>query len=140
MRFFKFPVRKTDIPEEGQLQFIEEERHVPFPIRRIYYSTGVKTGVVRGRHAHRSLEQVLVCLSGRIRLDIDSGTVKESCVLDDPSTGVYVGPRMWHTMTWLEDASVLLVMASSFYDEADYMRSYEEFLRFVTEKEGRAVR
>ena len=50
MRFFEFPVRGTENPDEGRLQFIEEERHVPFPIRRVYYSTGVKEGVVRGRH------------------------------------------------------------------------------------------
>jgi dTDP-4-dehydrorhamnose 3,5-epimerase-like enzyme len=131
MRIFEFPVRGTENPDEGRLQFIEEERHVPFPIRRVYYSTGVKAGVVRGRHAHRALEQVLVCVSGCVRLDIDTGRECESFVLDDPSVGAYVGPRMWHTMTWLRDDSVLLVLASDFYSEADYIRNYDDFVRLV---------
>lgn len=135
MLFFQFPVRRTEIPEEGQLQFIEAERHVPFPIRRIYYSTGVKTGFIRGQHAHLSLQQVLVCVFGKIQLDLDSGMTKETVVLEDPSVGVYVGPLMWRSMTWLQDESVLLVMASSFYDEKDYIRSYEEFIQIVAEKE-----
>ncbi len=128
MRFFEFPVRRTDIPEEGQLQFIEEERHVPFPVRRIYYSTGVRAGHRRGKHAHRALEQVLVCVSGAVRVDLDSGAKKETCVLDNPALGLYVGPMMWHTMTWIRDDSVLLVLASDLYNEADYIRSYDEFL------------
>ncbi len=138
MRFFEFPVRRTDIPEEGQLQFIEEERHVPFPIRRVYYSTGVRTGYVRGKHAHRALEQVLICLHGAVRVDMDSGVERESCILDNPALGLFVGPMLWHTMTWIHDGSVLLVLASDLYSEFDYIRDYDDFLRLVaTRKDER---
>jgi dTDP-4-dehydrorhamnose 3,5-epimerase-like enzyme len=128
MRFLEFPVRRTENPEEGQLHFIEEEHHLPFSIRRVYYSTGVHAGYVRGKHAHRALEQVLICLHGALQVDLDSGEEKESCILDNPALGLYVGPMMWHTMTWIREGSVLLVLASDFYDEADYIRNYHDFL------------
>lgn len=129
MRFFEFPIRRTDIPEEGRLQFIEAERHVPFPVRRVYCSTGVKAGYMRGKHAHRALEQALVCVRGAISVTLEALGDRETCVLDDPAVGLYVGPMTWHTMTWIEDDSVLLVLASDYYDEADYIRDYGEFLR-----------
>jgi dTDP-4-dehydrorhamnose 3,5-epimerase-like enzyme len=129
VRFFEFPIRRTDEPDEGQLQFIEAERHVPFPVRRVYFSTGASTGCVRGKHAHRALEQVLICVHGEIRVMLEEGGERSTCVLDDPAVGLYVGPMTWHTMTWIEDDSVLLVLASDYYDEADYIRDYGEFLR-----------
>jgi len=136
MRFFEFPVRRTDIPEEGQLQFIEAERQVPFPVRRVYYSTGVRAGYVRGKHAHRSLEQALVCVHGAVRVNLDTGTERTTCILDNPALGLYVGPMLWHTMTWIHDDSVLLVLASDYYDEADYIRSYEDFLLLAGQRGG----
>ena len=134
MRFFEFPVRRTDRPEEGQLQFIEEERHVPFRIRRVYYSTGVRAGCVRGKHAHRTLQQALICVCGAVRIDLDDGESATTCVLDNPALGLYVGPMMWHTMTWVKDGSVLLVLASDLYNEADYVRSYDDFRRLVARR------
>ncbi len=131
MRLFKFPVRRTDNPEEGRLQFIEAERHVPFPVKRVYCSTEVTAGYVRGKHAHRALEQALVCVHGAISVTLDTGTDSTTCILSDPATGLYVGPMTWHTMTWIKDDSVLLVLASDYYDEADYIRDYDEFLRLT---------
>ena len=79
--------------------------------------------------AHRALEQALVCVRGAISVTLEARGDRKTCVLDDPAVGLYIGPMTWHTMTWIEDDSVLLVLASDYYDEADYIRDYGEFLR-----------
>lgn len=106
---------------------------IPFEIKRVYYIYGAKKGTVRGRHAHKKLEQVLICAYGAIEITIDGGGgTEETILLDDPASALYVGPSVWRTMKWAADGSVLLVLASEHYDESDYIRDYGEFIRWAS--------
>lgn len=110
----------------GTLVAFEGERSVPFPIKRVYTVTGVGPEHPRGFHAHKRLEQVAVCLAGSCRFVLDDGRTREEVTLDRPSVGLYVGPMVWREMRFSPGA-VLMVLASEAYDEADYVRSYDEF-------------
>jgi len=125
--------RTAESTDLGSLVFFEANRDIPFAFKRVYYTYGVKEGIIRGYHAHKALEQLLICVYGAIEIMCDNGEKKEYTVLDDPAKGLYVGPGIWHTMKWLKDDSVLLVLASEYYDESDYIRDYDEFIRLVKE-------
>lgn len=112
----------------GNLSAIEGGKDIPFSIKRVYYITGVESGVERGFHAHRQLHQVLLCLHGSLKVRLFNGTQKEEVVLNDPAKGLYVGPWVWREMYDFSPGAVLLVLASAEYDEADYIRSYEAYL------------
>lgn len=132
-------LRTVSSPTEGlgQISFIESERDIPFALRRVYYSYGAKTGCVRGGHAHKTLSQLLVCPFGAIEVSLDNGLgAVETVVLNAPDVGLAVGPALWHTMRWLKDDSVLLVLASDYYDESDYIRDYGKFLLWAKERGG----
>lgn len=121
---------------EGKLSVIESASTiVPFDIKRIYYTYEVRAGTIRGFHAHKELRQILICIYGKIEVALDNGEGKiEKFILDLPQKGLYVGPQTWRTMTWLQDDSVLLVLASEHYDEADYIRDYDVFIKWINEK------
>lgn len=110
---------------------VEGGADVPFDLKRVYYTYGVPEGTMRGGHAHRGLEQLLVCTSGAIEILLDDGAECGSVLLDDPAKGLLVGPMVWHDMRWAEEGSVLSVLASGYYDEADYIRNYGDFEREV---------
>lgn len=133
MQHYSLNERKTDNSKDGTLVFFEADRDIPFAFKRVYYTYGVKEGVIRGHHAHKALEQLLICVYGAIEIMCDNGEEKEYTVLDDPAKGLYVGTGIWRTMKWLKDDSVLLVLASEYYDESDYIRDYDEFIRLVKE-------
>lgn len=118
----------------GSLVALEEMKDVPFEVKRVYYAFDTKPGVVRGNHAHKSLEQLMVCVKGSLKLTLDDGTDRQSIVLDNPYEGVYIANNMWREMSDFSDDCVMMVFASKFYDENDYIRDYDEFLRFVGKK------
>ena len=120
--------------ERGHLVSFEEKIDVPFEIKRVYYMFDTKPGVVRGRHAHKSLEQLLVCVHGSVKILLDDGTEKKTIVLDNPYEGLYVANNMWREMSEFSEGAVLMVFASKYYDEKDYIRDYDEFLKFVGKK------
>ena len=124
--------RKSADPRNGSLCVAEAaSESVPFDINRVYYIYGVQRGVQRGAHAHKTLKQVLICVHGRIEISLDDGRGNvQTTVLNEPSDGLYVGPGMWRTMKWLQDDSVLLVLASEHYNEADYIRDYDKFIEY----------
>jgi len=130
---FSLHKRIAESPDLGSLVFVEADKDIPFAFKRVYYTYGVKEGIIRGHHAHKALEQLLICLYGAIEIMCDNGEKKEYATLDDPTKALYVGPGIWHTMKWLKDDSVLLVLASEYYDESDYIRDYDEFIRLVKE-------
>lgn len=117
--------------ERGQLVALEGNRNIPFEIRRVYYLTGTLPGVPRGFHAHRELEQIAVCVSGRCRMIMDDGHSKGEVWLDAPSKAIRIGKMMWHEMHDFSADCVLLVLASEHYDEGDYIRNYSEFMELV---------
>ena len=114
----------------GELSFFEGESDVPFDIKRIYYISKVPEGTRRGFHAHKKLKQLLFCPYGKIQLILDNGNVREEINLSDPSIGIVIEGSVWREMLWLQKDSVLCVAASEHYDPEDYIRDYNEFLKF----------
>ena len=121
--------------DRGQLIALEEYKDIPFRIRRVYYMYDTAEGVVRGLHAHKSLEQILICIHGSCKILLDDGTEKEVVPLSDPSVGLYVANNIWREMFDFSPDAVLMVLASEPYDESDYIRDHSAFLRFIG-KEG----
>lgn len=126
----------TNTNETGTLSFFEAGRHIPFDIRRVYYIYDVQGDSRRGFHAHRDLKQVLFCIHGSCKLLLDNGTEQENVLLDNPAEGLLIENPIWREMYDFSPGAVLLVMASHYYDEADYIRDYDEFLAFVKENEA----
>ena len=131
---YYFPPHGDD---RGQLIAIEEQKDLPFDIKRVYYIYDTKAGVRRGFHAHRNLEQILVCVHGSCKILLDDGKEQEIVVLDDPSDGLYIANNMWREMFDFSPDAVLLVLASEYYDEADYIRNYDDFLKMLAEEENK---
>ena len=124
--------------ERGQLVALEEEKDIPFKIKRVYYMYDTRKGVRRGYHAHKSLEQILVCVHGSCKILMDNSVEQEVVFLDKPYEGLYIGNDIWREMFDFSEDAVLLVLASEYYDESDYIRNYDEFLKFVaSQKEGK---
>jgi len=118
--------------ERGSLIAIEAEKSVPFPVRRVYYIFGTQEGVERGFHAHKALNQVAVAVTGSCEMVLDDGETKTVVLLDSAEKGVLIGPGMWHVMRNFSPNCVLLVIADQHYDEADYIRNYDEFKEWVS--------
>ncbi|WP_319782079.1 FdtA/QdtA family cupin domain-containing protein [Oceanisphaera sp. IT1-181] len=113
----------------GSLVALEAEKTVPFDIKRVYYIFGTLLGVARGFHAHKNLKQVAVCVTGKCRMVLDNGIEKKEVWLDSPTRGLLIEGLVWHEMHDFSEDCVLLVLASEHYDEADYIRDYQEFLK-----------
>lgn len=120
--------------ERGQLVSLEEFKDIPFHIKRVYFMYETEKDVVRGKHAHKNLEQILVCIHGSCKILLDNGREKKVVPLERPYEGLYVANDMWREMFDFSDEAVLLVFASEGYDESDYIRDYDEFLKFVGER------
>ena len=118
--------------KDGILSIAENSREIPFPIRRVYYIYGFQySEAIRGMHAHKELEQVMFCISGSFKITIDDGQKRQSLVLDQPNAGLYLGPELWHIMSDFSKNCIILVFASDYYAEEDYMRDYDEFKKYV---------
>lgn len=130
---FEFAVRGD---ERGSLVAIEERRDIPFVTRRVYYIFGTQPGVTRGLHAHRQLQQVMVCLHGRCRLLLDDGQDKREVLMERNDRGVLIDKMIWHQMDEFSPECVLLVLADDYYDESDYIRDYEEYQTLATAARG----
>lgn len=121
--------------DRGQLVALEEKNDIPFTIKRVYYMYDTVEGVTRGKHAHKSLEQILICVHGSCKIRLDDGKEKAVVVLDKPNVGLYVSNVMWREMFDFSPDAVLMVLASGLYDEADYIRDYDEFLTYINNME-----
>ncbi len=117
--------------ERGQLVSLESNKNVPFDVKRAYYIHDVKSDKPRGFHAHKELLQVAVCITGKCRMILDNGFEKVDHELDSSTKGVLIDRMVWHEMHDFTDDCVLLVLASDYYDESDYIRDYNEFLEVV---------
>jgi dTDP-4-dehydrorhamnose 3,5-epimerase-like enzyme len=115
----------------GNLTFIEGGRHVPFEIKRVYYLFDVPGGSVRAGHGHGSLHQLLIAMSGSFDVVLDNGFTETKYHLNRSYFGLYVPPMVWRKIDNFSSGSVCMVLASDYYDEADYFRSYEDFLAAV---------
>jgi len=123
--------KKIGNNDVGFLIALEGNREVPFNIKRIYYIYNVPKKIKRGFHAHKTLEQVLICMSGSVKIKVDDGNEKNIIELNTPNKGLYIGLGIWREMYDFNQSSVLLVLASEYYDENDYIRDYEEFLKMI---------
>ncbi len=117
--------------DRGTLVPLEAGRSVPFDIKRIYYLTKLSGAHPRGFHAHRDLFQFAISLRGSCRFVMDNGVEKHNFLLDSETTGLLIPPRVWHEMHDFSADCTLLVLASEFFDEKDYIRDYDEFRNFL---------
>ena len=112
--------------ESGLLVPVEGGQDIPFAIERVYFIVA-RSGGPRGFHAHRTLEQLMVCVAGACRVIVDDGSGRSEVLLDRADRGLRIRPMQWHEMHDLSVDCVLVVLASAHYDEADYIRDYDEF-------------
>ena len=131
-------VKWLDFPplgdDRGSLVALEANETVPFEIKRVYYLFGTKKDVTRGLHAHLDLKQVLLCVTGSCKILLDDGVVRQSVFLDSPTKGLLVESLVWREMSQFSSDCVLLVIASHYYDESDYIRNYDEFKKAVKKR------
>jgi len=111
----------------GNLTFVEANRHVPFDIRRVYYLYDVPGGAKRGGHAHKALHQLIIAMSGSFDIHLDDGHAKKTIHLNHSYNGLYVCPMIWREIDNFSSGAVCMVLASDYYDEADYYRDYDLF-------------
>lgn len=116
--------------EKGNITVVENSRTIPFDVRRVYYLYDVPGGESRGGHAHRELRQLIVSAGGSFDVTLDDGSVKRTFTLNRPYQGLLVVPGIWRELNNFSSGSVCLVLASHEYDESDYIRSYDEFIRY----------
>lgn len=114
---------------KGNITVIENGITVPFDVKRTYYLYDVPGGESRGGHAHKDLHQLIVAASGSFTVTLDDGSVKRTFLLNRPYQGLLVVPGIWRTLDDFSSGAVCMVLASEGYDEADYIRDYNEFLK-----------
>lgn len=112
----------------GSLVSFEEKKNIPFCIKRVYCVYGTNPDQERGKHAHKELEQVVVCVSGSCTIILDDGEKREAIKMNKPNAGLYIGKNTWREMSNFSNDCVLIVLANEYYDEKEYIRNYEEFL------------
>ena len=115
----------------GQLVVIEGKDSVPFDIKRVFYIYGTQKDVPRGNHSHYKTKQYLIAVNGSCKVTLDNGKTKKTFDLDEPNKGLFQDALTWGTMHDFSDDCVLMVLASEYYNEVDYIRDYNEFLKTV---------
>ena len=128
-----------DLPKitdpRGNLTVAEQMKTVPFEIKRVYWTYDVPGGESRGGHAHKALYQLIVAMSGSFTVNLDNGFDRKSIHLNHPWQGLLITPGTWRTLDDFSSGAVCMVLASEFYDEDDYIYEYEDFLKYVHDKE-----
>lgn len=118
----------------GRINFMEPGKGLDFQPKRLFWLHHVAPGQWRGRHGHRESQLVLIALNGGCRVHLDDGIVTEAVTLDDPTKALYIGTWVWHELTDFTPQTAVMIVASSLYDEAEYLRDYEVFKREVAEQ------
>ena len=121
--------------DRGSLIALEEKSNIPFEIKRVYYMFNTGEGVRRGFHAHKTLKQVAIAVRGSCKFLLDNGTEKIEITLNHPAQGLLIESFMWREMYDFSEDCVLMVLADQIYDEADYVRSYDQFIEQVQSSE-----
>lgn len=117
--------------ERGMLVALEQNAEIPFPIKRVYYMYDTSEHTRRGYHAHKQLEQILICIHGSCKIHLDDGKETKEIVLDKPYEGLYMNNYIWREMYDFSPDAVLMVLASELYDESDYIRDYQQFIKYL---------
>jgi hypothetical protein len=118
----------------GNLTAIEDQMDIPFDVKRLYYLYDVPGGAERGGHAHKDLHQLIVAASGCFDVVLDDGKNKKIVELNRPYFGLYIVPGIWRELINFSSGAICLVLASEKYDVKDYIRDYNEFLKYSNEK------
>jgi dTDP-4-dehydrorhamnose 3,5-epimerase-like enzyme len=118
--------------DRGHLVVVEGEKDVPFDIKRIFYIYGSDTDVIRGQHANRKSEFVLINVSGTSKVKVDDGKNEKIYNLDEPHLGIYLPKMIWKDMYDFSEDSVLLVLSNEKYDASEYIRDYDEYLKEIS--------
>lgn len=131
VKMLEFPQRGD---ERGQMVVVEGMQDVPFEIKRIFYIYGSDKDVIRGQHANRKSEFVLINVAGKSKVKVLDGKGNEAIFsLNRPHTGIYLPTMVWKDMYAFSEDSVLLVLASEHYDPAEYIRDYDEYVKEVNQ-------
>jgi len=115
----------------GSLVVAEAYRNIPFSIQRFYYIAGAQPDVPRGFHAHKQLRQIAFGIQGSCKMLMDNGKEKQEVLIAQSNKGLLIPPMVWHEMHDFSEDCILLVLASDYYDESDYIRNYDQFLKEV---------
>lgn len=128
-----------DLPKifdiRGNLTVAESLHHVPFNIKRVYWTYDIPAGESRGSHAHKECREFIIAVSGSFSVTLDNGHEKETFHLNHPWQGLLVETGIWRTLEDFSSGSVCLVLASEEFLEADYIREYDDFVRYIQNKE-----
>ena len=119
--------------ERGNITVVENGYTIPFDVKRVYYLYDIPGGESRGGHAHKELHQLIVAVSGSFNVMLDDGNVRRTFTLNRPYQGLLVVPGIWRTLDDFSSGSVCLVLASMLYSETDYIRKYDQFLKYKNE-------
>jgi dTDP-4-dehydrorhamnose 3,5-epimerase-like enzyme len=137
MSFMKILNFKIFGDERGSLIALEENKEVPFNIKRVYYIFDTQKNVIRGRHAHKNLKQIAVAVKGSCTFILDNGEKKEEILLDKPEKGLLIEGLIWREMKNFSKDCVLMVLANKDYDENDYIKDYNDFLKEVNKENSK---
>lgn len=136
MKLIEFTdIQKIADTGNGFLVVAEQQKNIPFDIKRVYCIFCSEREATRGMHAHKALQQAMVCLNGSCKVTLDDGKVRESVTLNSPSKALLIGKNIWREMTDFSDNCILMVFASELYSEEDYIRNYDDFLSYLKENE-----
>jgi hypothetical protein len=116
--------------QKGNISVIENNKTIPFDVKRVYYLYDVPGGESRGGHAHKELQQLIVAASGSFNITLNDGVVKRTFHLNHPYQGLLVVPGIWRELDDFSSGSVCLVLASHLFETSDYIRDYEEFIKY----------
>jgi len=119
--------------EEGNITVVENSKTIPFEIKRCYYLYDIPGGETRGGHAHKELRQLIISVSGSFSVILDDSNIKRTVILNRPYQGLLIVPGIWRELNDFSSGSVCLVLASHLFDEVDYIRNYNEFIKFKNE-------
>lgn len=129
--------RRIDLPiisdPRGNLTYVESSRQIPFDIRRVYYLYDVPGGAHRAGHAHKTLQQVIIAVSGSFDVTLDDGKAKARFHLNRSYQGLYIAPMVWRDIDNFSSGAVCMALASDWFDEADYYRDRDMFLNAIAE-------
>ena len=115
---------------KGNISVVQNGDTVPFDVKRVYYLYDIPGGEGRGAHAHRELEQLIVAASGSFTVTLDDGKCKRSFFLNRPYQGLYIKPGLWRDLLDFSSGAVAMVLASDVYKKEDYIRDYDDFLKY----------
>jgi hypothetical protein len=118
----------------GNITPVHGNKEIPFEINRIFYLYDIPGGESRGAHAHKDCHQFLIAASGAFEIDLDDGVTKRTVSLNRPNFGLHIPPGIWAAEKGFSSGAICLVLASHTYNEADYLRKYEDFLQYIQQQ------